>query len=124
MQAPIPILRIFDAALARAFYVDFLGFRIDWEHRFDEAMPRYLQVSRGTCVLHLSEHPGDASPGGHLRIAVPDLDAYVDQLRAADHPRCRPGKPRLQPWGLREVTLTDPFSNRLTLTAEPEAGTA
>ncbi len=27
---PIPILRIFDEAKARAFYVDFLGFTVDW----------------------------------------------------------------------------------------------
>ena len=29
----IPILRIFDEAKAREFYVGFLGFKIDWEHR-------------------------------------------------------------------------------------------
>jgi catechol 2,3-dioxygenase-like lactoylglutathione lyase family enzyme len=33
--APIPILRIFDEAKARAFYVDWLGFKVDWEHRFE-----------------------------------------------------------------------------------------
>jgi GNAT superfamily N-acetyltransferase len=27
-----PILRIFDEAEAKEFYVDFLGFKIDWEH--------------------------------------------------------------------------------------------
>lgn len=26
----IPILRIFDEAKAREFYVEFLGFRVDW----------------------------------------------------------------------------------------------
>jgi catechol 2,3-dioxygenase-like lactoylglutathione lyase family enzyme len=26
-----PILRIFDEAKAREFYVDFLGFRVDWD---------------------------------------------------------------------------------------------
>jgi catechol 2,3-dioxygenase-like lactoylglutathione lyase family enzyme len=29
-----PILRIFDEAKAKEFYVEFLGFRVDWEHRF------------------------------------------------------------------------------------------
>ena len=55
-----PILRIFDEARAREFYQDYLGFRIDWEHRFAPGMPLYLQVSRVDCVLHLSEHHGDA----------------------------------------------------------------
>jgi len=53
-----PILRIFDEAKAKEFYVDFLGFKVDWEHRFEPGLPLYLQVSRGDCVLHLSEHSG------------------------------------------------------------------
>ena len=61
-----PILRIFDEAKAREFYVGYLGFRIDWEHRFAPGMPLYLQVSRDGCVLHLSEHHGDACPGAAL----------------------------------------------------------
>ena len=32
--AETPILRIFDIAKAREFYLDFLGFAVDWEHRF------------------------------------------------------------------------------------------
>ena len=55
-----PILRIFDENKAVEFYVDFLGFKIDWQHRFEANFPLYLQVSRGECVLHLSEHHGDA----------------------------------------------------------------
>ena len=56
-----PILRIFDEAKAREFYVDFLGFKVDWEHRFEPGLPLYLQVSKDGCVLHLSEHHGDCS---------------------------------------------------------------
>lgn len=63
-----PILRIFDEAKALEFYVDFLGFKVDWQHRFEANYPLYLQVSLGDCVLHLSEHHGDASPGAAVRI--------------------------------------------------------
>lgn len=49
LASPIAILRIFDEQKARAFYVDFLGFRVDWEHRFEPALPLYLQVSRAAC---------------------------------------------------------------------------
>ena len=52
----IPLLRIFDVAKAHAFYVDFLGFKVDWEHRFDANAPLYEQISRAGCVLHLTEH--------------------------------------------------------------------
>ncbi len=55
-----PILRIFDEAKAREFYLDFLGFSLDWEHRFEADFPLYMQVSRGECVLHLTEHHATA----------------------------------------------------------------
>ena len=29
-----PILRIFDESKAKEFYLGFLGFKLDWEHRF------------------------------------------------------------------------------------------
>jgi uncharacterized glyoxalase superfamily protein PhnB len=51
-----PILRIFDEVKAKKFYVDFLGFEVDWEHRFEEGLPLYMQISKNGCVLHLSEH--------------------------------------------------------------------
>lgn len=43
----IPILRIFSVEKAKEFYVGFLGFSIEWEHRFDDNAPLYMQVSRG-----------------------------------------------------------------------------
>ena len=35
----IPILRSFDEAKAKAFYVQLLGFKLDWEHRFEPDFP-------------------------------------------------------------------------------------
>ncbi len=64
----VPILRIFDLAKADEFYVGYLGFQVDWNHRFDDNAPLYRQVSRGDLVLHLSEHHGDGSPGARLRV--------------------------------------------------------
>jgi hypothetical protein len=58
-----PVFRMFDEASSKAFYLDFLGFKIDWEHRVEETSPLYRQVSRGSLVLHLSGHHGDSSPG-------------------------------------------------------------
>jgi len=111
---PIPILRIFDEAKAREFYVDFLGFRVDWEHRFEPGLPLYLQVSRQDCLLHLSEHHGDATPGSALRIRVQELDALHAELTTHLYKNARPGIVE-QPWG-RDLTVTDPFGNRLVFT--------
>jgi len=118
MKPPIPILRIFDEGKAKEFYCEFLEFKVDWEHRFGADFPLYLQVSRGECLLHLSEHHGDATPGAHLRVETSELDQYLEQLRAKEYRHAKPGKPELKPWGLREIDLTDPFGNRLTFYTE------
>ena len=38
----VPILRIFDVAKAKEFYVGFLGLQVDWEHRFEPDAPVYI----------------------------------------------------------------------------------
>ncbi|MAP93629.1 MAG: glyoxalase/bleomycin resistance/extradiol dioxygenase family protein [Ponticaulis sp.] len=116
--APTPILRIFDEAKAREFYLDFLGFSLQFEHRFDENLPIYLGIELGACELHLSEHHGDCSPGARIRIEVEDLLAYLSHLRAKDYRFAKPGEPEEAPWGEISCTLTDPFGNRLTLFEE------
>jgi catechol 2,3-dioxygenase-like lactoylglutathione lyase family enzyme len=108
-----PILRIFDLAKATEFYVDFLGFEVDWQHRFGENFPVYLQVSRDDCVLHLSEHHGDATPGARVVIETAGVDELHEELSGRDY---RYLKPHLEDteWGSRVMSVTDPFGNRLT----------
>jgi catechol 2,3-dioxygenase-like lactoylglutathione lyase family enzyme len=61
----VPILRIFDVAAAKRFYLDYLGCALDWEDGEGEGdRPVYMQVSRGPLVLHLSSHPDDGTPAG------------------------------------------------------------
>ena len=43
-----PILRIFDEEKAKEFYINFLGFRVDWEHRFEEGLPLICKSQRMT----------------------------------------------------------------------------
>lgn len=114
LGAPIPILRSFDEARARAFYLDFLGFGMVFEHRFEPGTPLYMGISLGDCVLHLSEHYGDGAPGAALRIPVDDVTAFAAALRAKSASFARPGQPTPTPWGTLEITLTDPSANRLT----------
>ena len=113
LGAVTPILRIFDEAKARQFYVDYLGFKVDWEHRFAPDLPLYLQIARDGCVLHLSEHHGDCCPGVALRIAVDDIDALHAGLTARHYGYARPAIEDT-PWGSRELSIKDPFGNRLT----------
>ena len=110
-----PILRIFDETKAKEFYVDFLGFSVDWEHRFEAGLPLYLQVSKDGCILHLSEHHGDCCPGAAMRIETNELEAFQAELLAKSYKNARPGIEET-PWGSRDMSITDPFGNRLTFT--------
>lgn len=110
-----PILRIFDEAKAREFYLGFLGFELVFEHRFEPGLPLYMGVRRDGCTLHLSEHHGDASPGAAMRIEVTDIDALCAELRSREYRYARPEVAEM-PWGTRDFTVTDPFGNRLTFT--------
>lgn len=110
-----PILRIFDEAKAKEFYVDFLGFGVDWEHRFEPGLPLYMQVSKDDCVLHLSEHHGDCCPGAAMRIETRELDAFQQELLAKQYKNARPGIQDM-PWGSRDMAISDPFGNKLVFT--------
>ena len=112
----IPVLRMFALDRAREFYLGFLGFRLDWEHRFEPGMPVYMQVSRGDVALHLSEHHGHGSPGIVVFVSMEGLDAFHAEITAKGYAYLRPGiEPR--DWG-REMTVTDPFGNRIRFTEQ------
>lgn len=108
----IPILRIFDVAKAQAFYLDFLGFRLDWEHRLDDRAPVYLQVSRGDFVLHLSERHGDCCPGAAVYVRTTRLDDFRREITAKGYGFMHPGI-ELTPWRSKVMEVIDPFNNRL-----------
>jgi len=110
---PIPILRSFDEAKAKEYYVGFLGFTVDWEHRFEDNTPLYMQISLGETIIHISEHHGDSTPGSHMRIEINDVEAFCRDLNAKNYRHARPGF-QLMPWNTVDMTIGDPFGNRIT----------
>ncbi len=110
-QQAVPIVRIFDIAKAHEFYLDFLGFKVDWEHRFGENSPLYEQVSRAGLRLHLSEHAGDATPGGNMVVYTKGIEAFHKELIDKNYRYLRPGLEN-EEWGL-EMQVIDPFNNRI-----------
>jgi catechol 2,3-dioxygenase-like lactoylglutathione lyase family enzyme len=115
-----PVFLMFDYPAALAFYVDWLGFRIDWEEQPGRNRT-YVQVSRGEIVLHLSSSPTDGCAGTTVRMEMKGLPAYYRRLTSTDQP---PMHPVLGPayWNNRvlEMEITDPFGNRLIF-CEPGA---
>jgi catechol 2,3-dioxygenase-like lactoylglutathione lyase family enzyme len=108
----IPVLRIFDIAKAKEFYLEYLGFKVDFEHRFEPGLPLFMQVSLGDITLHLSEHHGDGSPGARIVIETAGLAEYHAELTAKNYNYARPGLVD-QPWGTTTLTIADPFYNHL-----------
>ncbi|MFM0735461.1 glyoxalase superfamily protein [Paraburkholderia sediminicola] len=117
----IPIIRIFSEEKAKEFYVDFLGFTIDWEHRFEANFPLYAQVSRSDLVLHLSEHHGDATPGSTIFVPVQGIDALHAELQRKDYKYGKPGI-EVEPWG-KVLETIDPFGNRIRFSESPKEET-
>jgi hypothetical protein len=118
----VPILRIFDVAKADEFYLGFLGFSVDWDHRFDADAPLYRQISRGNLILHLSEHHGDGSPGARLRVTIRGVEAFHREISSKGYRYMRPGL-ETTPWGTLETGAIDPFGNliRFCESIEPPA---
>jgi len=106
-----PILRFFDEAKAREFYCDFLGFKVEFEHRHTADLPLYMAVQRDGLQLHLSEHHNDASPGSNAFIPTTNLRALHRELSDREYSFNHPALEKL-PWGL-QMQVHDPFGNRL-----------
>ena len=100
----IPVLRIFNVAKADEFYLGFLGFKVDWDHRFDPIAPLYRQISRGNLILHLSEDHGDGSPGVHIRVMMDGVEAFQREISSKHYPYMKPGLETM-PWGMLETHL-------------------
>jgi uncharacterized glyoxalase superfamily protein PhnB len=115
----IPILRMFDVAKARAFYLDYLGFKVDFEHRFHDNAPLFMGISRGDVVLYLSEHHGDGTPGTHVLIETDGLDALHAELKAKNYRYMNPGI-QVQEWGRRDLIVLDPFGNNINFSERIE----
>ncbi len=108
-----PIFRILDENEAREFYVDYLGFTIEGEHRFAPHLPLYMFVKLGNFELHLSEHTGDCSPHSAVYLEMENLREYHKILceKESDF-----SKPKIGDSGFGTICMdiNDPFQNRLS----------
>lgn len=110
---PVPVLRSFDETRAREFYIDYLHFSVEWEHRFDHADSLlYMRLRRDQFVPDLSEHHGDGTPGSTVWVPVGDVRALHAELQATGYGRLNPGVEDDFPGG-PTIEVVDPFSNTI-----------
>lgn len=118
-QTVIPQLRITRAADSLPFYVQGLGFAIDWQHQFEPGFPLFLQLTRQGQTIFLTEHTGDCQVGGAVYFVVPDADECFRAFSANGVKATEP--PQDTPWGTREMVVTDPDGNRLRFASDAGA---
>ncbi len=107
----IPQLRMFNEEKTRAFYLDFLGCQVDWEHRFSPEAPLYMQVSRGELILQLSDHHGDGPPGARITVEMEGIDALHAEIAAK--PYNYPAVEEAFWGGDRVMGVIDPAGNHI-----------
>jgi catechol 2,3-dioxygenase-like lactoylglutathione lyase family enzyme len=110
-QTVVPQFRITDAQQSIPFYVDGLGFEIDWQHQYEPGFPLFMQLTRAGQTIFLTEHAGDCQVGGAAYFVVPDVDACYAAFVAGGVTLTE--RPANTPWGTREMVITDPDGNRL-----------
>jgi uncharacterized glyoxalase superfamily protein PhnB len=120
VEKTIPVLRIFDYNKAVAFYIDWLGFEIVWEHHFEENAPVYMEVVKDGITLHLSEHHGDGTPGTNVFVWCTGLKEYHKELIDKKYKYNRPGYEETF-YGSYCVTVNDPFNNRISFNEKKAA---
>jgi hypothetical protein len=111
LRDAIPIMRIFSVEKAYGFYLSYLGFKLDWEHRFEDGFPLYCQIRRDAVVIHLSEHYGDSTPGSTVFLPVSEIESLYQELQVKQYVYAKPEIEEAG-WG-RQMQISDPFGNRL-----------
>ena len=107
----IPTLRILDYNKAVEYYADFLGFTIDWEHRFDPSEPVYMQISRNDLTLHLSENKRFQT-GAIVFVDTEGIKAFHRELTAKNAVQSIPELFETN-WQTLQMEIEDPFGNLL-----------
>ena len=109
-QRVIPALRITQYERSKAFYLDQLGFELEWEHRFAPHFPVFMSMVCDRIRLYLSEHTGDCQVGGLVHFVVPAVDTWHQAFLKRGVPITVPPHNDL---GFCQMTITDPDGNQL-----------
>jgi catechol 2,3-dioxygenase-like lactoylglutathione lyase family enzyme len=111
VQQVVPALRITDEAVSRAFYVDRLGFQVEWEHRFQPDFPVFLRITRDGMTVFLTQHRDDCPPGALVHFYVADVDAWYTEFLSRGVAIHSPPSEDIP--GLRDMLVVDPDGNKL-----------
>jgi len=106
----IPVFGILNYTETIEFYIHFLGFIIDWQHRFGPSDPVYMQISHHGLVLHLSENKRFRT-GVFIFVETKGIDAFRDELKNKTT-KYLP-EVTVTNWNTKQMEIEDPFGNLL-----------
>lgn len=111
LKMAIPLVHVSNAAAAEEFYCKRLGFRREFAHRANEAMPDpcYMGITRDGIWMHVSSFSGDGVSGGVVNLIVENVDALHAEFVAKGIPIAV--GPVDQTWGTREMYVKDADGN-------------
>lgn len=119
-QRVVPALRITDYERSKAYYVEMLGFAVEWEHRFEPGFPVFMSVVRDGMQLYLTQHSGDCQVGGLVHFLISDVDARYREFRERG---AKVAEAPNNDLGFRNMTIIDPDGNQLRF-MEPSSNEA
>ena len=110
-------LKVKDLSEMRRFYIDILGYSIEWEPDQEN-----LYLTSGSDNLALHQHSGAPGPGAldHLGILVDrpeDVDAWASYLK--NHHVQLKQEPKTHRDGARSIYFCDPEGNTIQLIYHP-----
>lgn len=109
MELAIPILPADDLAIAKAFYVDGLGFHVTFEAS-EDGHSGLFGVERGSIRLTIDSPMEGHGRNACVSLAVNDADAYYDEWSV----KVAVGRPpQDEAWGARTFSLHDPSGNTI-----------
>jgi len=118
-----PVIYVRDVGRALSFYEGLLGFEETYRQPI-EGEPGYVGLTLGDSRMSLvdARWPAEqigvergAGPRFELFVYVEDVDAAIEQIRAAEGPVLR--EPEDMPWGERLGYVEDPDGNSVSLAA-------
>jgi hypothetical protein len=111
IERVVPVFGISSYDEAVAHYVEWLGFKLDWEWREAPGQPVIMSVSRDDVAFMLNAH-SDQPKCADVRVQVGNVEELADELN-----KRRPESVSVQiglPYEFAELTVRDDSGNTLT----------
>ena len=118
IERMVPVFGISSYAEAVAHYVEWLGFKLDWEWREAPGQPVIMAISKDDVAFMLNEHP-DQPKCADVRVQVRNIEGLADELN-----KRRPGSVSVQielPYEFAELSVADDSGNTLTFHCDNSA---